>query len=245
MDNIKQLQQWVQQDKRIVFFGGAGVSTESGIPDFRSTSHGLYHQSNPYHCPTHEILSHRFFLEHPYEFFQFYRTKLLKLEARPNQTHQTLARIEQEKGHLTIITQNADGLHQRAGSKNVLEIHGSIYKNTCMDCGKPYPVEYVAYHDRVPRCSCGGIIRPGIVLFDEIPDLAIIQKASRAISQADLLIIGGTSLVLSSARSLLRPFHGAHLVILNEDPTPLDDQADLVIHQKLGEVFGQISPVAY
>lgn len=233
-----ELQQLIDQSRRIVFFGGAGVSTESGIPDFRSVD-GLYHQK--YDWPPEEILSHTFLMSRPVDFYRFYRDKMLPLEAQPNAAHFKLAELE-HSGRLTaVITQNIDGLHQKAGSKTVLELHGSIHRNHCMTCGKFYPPEYIRdSRDDVPTCECGGRIRPDVVLYEEGLDDDVIAAALHHIRLADLLIVAGTSLTVYPAAGLLRYFRGKHLVLINRDATPLDHQADLVLHEKVGEVLSRI-----
>ena len=224
--------------RRIVFFGGAGVSTESGIPDFRSTD-GLYSQSYDY--PPEVILSRTFFDNNPAVFYRFYREKMLFLSAQPNDAHRKLAQLE-EAGRLTaVITQNIDNLHQKAGSKNVLELHGSVWRNYCMRCKKPYPVEAVLQAEGVPRCECGGIIRPDVVLYEEALDTGAMEAAVRAVSQADLLIVGGTSLVVWPAAGLIRYFSGDSLVLINKGETPYDDRADLLIRAPIAKTLGEIA----
>ena len=224
--------------RRIVFFGGAGVSTESGIPDFRSTD-GLYSQSYDY--PPEVILSRTFFDNNPAVFYRFYREKMLFLSAQPNDAHRKLAQLE-EAGRLTaVITQNIDNLHQKAGSKNVLELHGSVWRNYCMRCKKPYPVEAVLQAEGVPRCECGGIIRPDVVLYEEALDTGVMEAAVRAVSQADLLIVGGTSLVVYPAAGLIRYFSGDSLVLINKGETPYDDRADLLIRAPIAKTLGEIA----
>ena len=224
--------------RRIVFFGGAGVSTESGIPDFRSTD-GLYSQSYDY--PPEVILSRTFFDNNPAVFYRFYREKMLFLSAQPNDAHRKLAQLE-EAGRLTaVITQNIDNLHQKAGSKNVLELHGSVWRNYCMRCKKPYPVEAVLQAEGVPRCECGGIIRPDVVLYEEALDTGVMEAAVRAVSQADLLIVGGTSLVVWPAAGLIRYFSGDSLVLINKGETPYDDRADLLIRAPIAKTLGTIA----
>lgn len=224
--------------RRIVFFGGAGVSTESGIPDFRSTD-GLYSQSYDY--PPEVILSRTFFDNNPAVFYRFYREKMLFLSAQPNDAHRKLAQLE-AAGRLTaVITQNIDNLHQKAGSKNVLELHGSVWRNYCMRCKKPYPVEAVLQAEGVPRCECGGIIRPDVVLYEEALDTGVMEAAVRAVSQADLLIVGGTSLVVWPAAGLIRYFSGDSLVLINKGETPYDDRADLLIRAPIAKTLGEIA----
>lgn len=237
MENLKKLKTWVQESKRIVFFGGAGVSTESGIPDFRSVD-GLYNQKFDY--PPETIISHSFFLKNPEYFFRFYREKMLPLGFSPNVTHKKLAQWE-EAGKLTaVITQNIDGLHQKAGSHRVLELHGSVLRNYCMKCHKSYSAEYVKNSQGICRCDCGGIIKPDVVLYEESLDSQVLEKSIYAIAQCDLLIVGGTSLTVYPAAGLLRYYPGHRLVLINRDETPYDNQADLVLHESLGKVFEQL-----
>ena len=234
---IETLKQWVNESRRIVFFGGAGVSTESGIPDFRSVD-GLYNQKFEY--PPETIISHSFYERRPEYFFRFYREKMLPLDFEPNITHKVLARWEQEGKLLAVVTQNIDGLHQKAGSKNVYELHGSVLRNYCVRCGKFYPAEYVRDAQGVPRCECGGIVKPDVVLYEESLDADVIEGAVRAIAQADLLIVGGTSLTVYPAAGFLGYFRGDRLALINRDPTPYDRHAGLVIHDSLGKVFSQL-----
>ena len=237
MENLEKLKTWVQESKRIVFFGGAGVSTESGIPDFRSVD-GLYNQKFDY--PPETIISHSFFLKNPEYFFRFYREKMLPLGFSPNITHKKLAQWE-EVGKLTaVITQNIDGLHQKAGSHRVLELHGSVLRNYCMKCHKSYSAEYVKNSQGICRCDCGGIIRPDVVLYEESLDSQVLEKSIYAIAQCDLLIVGGTSLTVYPAAGLLRYYPGHRLVLINRDETPYDNQADLVLHESLGQGFEQL-----
>ena len=235
----EELQQLVDSSSRIVFFGGAGVSTESGIPDFRSTD-GLYNQQYDY--PPEQILSHTFFNRYPEEFYRFYRDKMLVLSAKPNAAHKKLAQWE-ENGKLTgVVTQNIDGLHQAAGSKRVYELHGSIHRNYCMNCGKFYPPEYIRDSDvPVPRCSCGGLIKPDVVLYEEGLDDSVVSGAIRAIMKADLMIVAGTSLTVYPAAGLLHYFRGSHLVLINRDATPMDASCDLIIRDKVGQVLGSLT----
>ena len=235
----EQLQEWVTQARKIVFFGGAGVSTESGIPDFRSVD-GLYNQKYDY--PPEQMLSHTFFMRHPEEFFRFYRDKMLPLEAKPNAAHLKLAEWEKEGKLLAVVTQNIDGLHQAAGSKKVYELHGSIHRNYCMKCGKFFPPEYIRdCKDAVPVCSCGGRIKPDVVLYEEGLDNDVVSGAVHAIAQADLLIVAGTSLTVYPAAGLIRYFRGKHMVLINRDATPMDSECDLVIHDKVGEVLSSLT----
>ena len=237
MTNLQQLKQWIQESKSAVFFGGAGVSTESGIPDFRSVD-GLYNQKFDY--PPETIISHSFYERRPEYFFRFYREKMLPLGFEPNVTHKVLARLEQE-GHLAaVVTQNIDGLHQKAGSKNVFELHGSVLRNYCVKCGKFYGAEVVKNAKGVPLCDCGGIIKPDVVLYEEPLDGRVMEGAIAAIRKADLLIVGGTSLTVYPAAGLLRYYRGDRLVLINRDETPYDDYANLVFHEKLGEIFSQL-----
>ncbi len=237
MEKGKQLRELVEKSSRIVFFGGAGVSTESGIPDFRSTD-GLYHQKWKY--PPETILSHTFYLKHTEEFYRFYREKLLIPGAQPNAAHKKLAWLE-EQGKLTaIVTQNIDGLHQAAGSKKVYELHGSVLRNYCQKCGAFYDAEYIRNSKGVPRCTCGGIVKPDVVLYEEGLDSQVMRGAVEAISQADLLIIGGTSLAVYPAAGLIDYFRGNALVVINKAPTPRDAQADLLIQGSIGEALSQL-----
>ncbi len=236
MGQLEQLQQMIDQSKRIVFFGGAGVSTESGIPDFRSVD-GLYNQT--YRYPPETIISHSFFEENPEEFYDFYRAKMLCLDAQPNAAHEKLAELEKAGKLLAVVTQNIDGLHQQAGSKRVYELHGSVHRNYCQRCHKSYSAQEILDSHGVPRCSCGGGIKPDVVLYEESLDGQTIENAIKAISQADLLIIGGTSLAVYPAAGLVRYCSG-RLVVLNKSATPMDGQADLLIQQPIGEVLGAI-----
>ena len=237
-EQIEQLKDMIFGARRAVFFGGAGVSTESGIPDFRSVD-GIYHQKWAY--PPETILSHSFFLKHTEEFFRFYREKMLFPNAKPGHAHKVLARLEQA-GHIShIITQNIDGLHQMAGSKNVIELHGSVHRNHCMKCGKSYPgIEKILSSKPIPRCDCGGIIKPDVVLYEEALDEGNIFNALDAVGQADLLIIGGTSLTVYPAASFVQNYSGGKLIVMNKTPTPMDRYADLVITQPMGEALKQI-----
>lgn len=231
------LQKWVDESRRIVFFGGAGVSTESGIPDFRSVD-GLYHQKYDY--PPEEILSRTFFDRRPEEFYRFYRDKMLCLDARPNTAHQKLAQLEQVGKLRSVVTQNIDGLHQMAGSKRVWELHGSVHRNFCMRCKKPYPVEFIRDSQGVPTCSCGGTVKPDVVLYEESLDSRVLEGALADIQQADLLIIGGTSLAVYPAASLVNYYRGDRLVLINKSPTPYDRRADLAIAGPIGRILEQI-----
>lgn len=236
-EKIVKLQELINQHDNIVFFGGAGVSTESGIPDFRSQD-GLYHQK--YDFPPETILSHTFFLNHPEEFYKFYRDKMLCDTAKPNAAHLKLAELEEAGKLKAVITQNIDNLHQMAGSKKVLELHGSVYRNYCMKCGKSYDFAYMKNAKGVPKCTCGGMIKPDVVLYEEGLDNGVISEAVRAISQAQVLIIGGTSLAVYPAAGLIDYFSGEHLVVINKSPTPRDRYADLLIKEPIGQVFSQI-----
>ena len=235
--NIETLKNWIAGSNKIVFFGGAGVSTESGIPDFRSVD-GLYHQKFDY--PPETIISHSFYLKDPAYFFRFYREKMLPLGFEPNVTHRRLAQLEQEGKLLAVVTQNIDGLHQKAGSKRVYELHGSVLRNYCTCCHKFFPAEFVKNAPGVPRCPCGGIVKPDVVLYEESLDEDCITKAVQAIQAADLLIVGGTSLTVYPAAGLIRYYTGQRLVLINRDETPYDDYANLVLHESLGDVFSQI-----
>ena len=234
----EELQRMVDESSRIVFFGGAGVSTESGIPDFRSVD-GLYNQKYDY--PPETILSHTFFVKKPEAFFQFYRDKMLPLDAKPNKAHLKLAEWEKEGKLLAVVTQNIDGLHQAAGSKRVYELHGSVHRNYCMKCGKSFPPEYIRdSKDEIPVCPCGGRIKPEVVLYEEGLDNDVVSGAVNAIRQADMLIVAGTSLTVYPAAGLVQYFRGKRLVLINRDATPMDSQCDLVIHDKVGEVLSSI-----
>ena len=237
MASIDILKKWVEQSRRIVFFGGAGVSTESGIPDFRSVD-GLYSQHFEY--PPETIISHSFYLRDPSYFFRFYREKMLPLDFEPNITHKKLAQWEQEGRLSAIVTQNIDGLHQKAGSKTVYELHGSVLRNYCTKCRKFYPAEFIRDSKDVPRCDCGGIVKPDVVLYEEGLDQDTVEKSIMAIRSADLLIVAGTSLTVYPAAGLLRYYPGSRLVLINRDVTPFDEEANLVIHDNLGNVFSQL-----
>ena len=230
------LQEIVDRSRRIVFFGGAGVSTESGIPDFRSVD-GLYHQQYDY--PPEQILSRSFFDENPAEFYRFYRSKMLCPHAKPNAAHYKLAELEQAGKCTAVVTQNIDGLHQAAGSRTVYELHGSVLRNHCMRCGRAYGVEAVAEAASIPRCACGGIIKPDVVLYEEGLDEEVLSGAVNAIRHADTLIIGGTSLVVYPAAGLIRYFRGDHLVVINMQPTGADAEADLCIAKPIGQVLSE------
>ena len=234
-ENIQKLKEWVQESDNIVFFGGAGVSTESGIPDFRSVD-GLYNQKWDY--PPETILSHSFFNRYPDEYYRFHREKLVIEGVQPNRAHIRLAELEEEGKLRAVITQNIDGLHQAAGSKNVLELHGSILRAYCSRCGRKYPADMMNYGTDVPKCSCGGVIRPDIVLYEEPLDQDVMRAAIQYIRNADVLIVGGTSLKVYPAAGLINYYRGDKLVLITRSSTPAE--ADLVIHGKIGEVFSQV-----
>lgn len=236
-EEIQKLKQLIDGSDNIVFFGGAGVSTESGIPDFRSVD-GLYSQTYKY--PPEEILSRSFFDRNPEEYYRFHHDKLRLRGAQPNAAHKKLAEWEQQGKLKAVITQNIDGLHQTAGSRNVLELHGSLLRAYCARCGKPCPADTINEGDGVPRCTCGGVIRPDIVLYEEPLDADVMVRAIHYIRAADMLIIGGTSLVVYPAAGLIRDYHGHKLVLVNKGETSADGYADLVIHEKIGEVFAQL-----
>ena len=237
MTNFDKLKEIIDKAQRVVFFGGAGVSTESGIPDFRSAD-GLYHQKYDY--PPEEILSHTFFMRKPEEFYRFYRDKMLCLTAKPNKAHLKLAQWEEEGKLLSVVTQNIDGLHQAAGSKRVHELHGSVLRNYCMKCHQFYGVEKIAESDGIPTCDCGGIIKPDVVLYEEpLPERTVMQAVDD-IRSADVLIVAGTSLTVYPAASYVRCFGGDHMILINRDATPYDHFADLVIHDKVGEVLDRL-----
>ena len=236
-EQIQTLQRWIDDSHAIVFFGGAGVSTESGIPDFRSVD-GLYNQK--YAWPPEEILSRTFFDAQPEEFYRFYRDKMLCLEAKPNAAHRKLAELESAGRLRSVVTQNIDGLHQLAGSRRVWELHGSVHRNYCMKCRRPYSVESIKEGQGVPTCSCGGTIKPDVVLYEEGLDSATIEGAVADLRAADLLIIGGTSLAVYPAAGLINDFRGKRLVLINKTPTPFDIRANLAIHYPNGQVLGQI-----
>ena len=237
MKKTDQFKQWIKESSRIVFFGGAGVSTESGIPDFRSVD-GLYSQKFDY--PPETIISHTFYEQKPDYFFRFYREKMLPLGFEPNITHKVLAQWEEEGKLSAVITQNIDGLHQKAGSKKVYELHGSVLRNYCTRCGKFHSAEFVKECEGIPRCTCGGIVKPDVVLYEEGLDQNTIEKSVRAIYNADLLIVAGTSLTVYPAAGLINYYRGRKLVLINRDETPYDSQANLVIHDSLGNVFSKL-----
>ena len=237
-EKLEILKQWVNESARMVFFGGAGVSTESGIPDFRSVD-GLYHQQYDY--PPETILSHTFYMRKPEEFYRFYRAKMLAPDAKPNAAHRKLAQWEQEGKLSAVVTQNIDGLHQAAGSRKVYELHGSVRRNHCRKCGAFYDLDYMLRTTGIPRCEkCGGIIKPDVVLYEEGLDQATLNGAVRAIGNADLLIVGGTSLTVYPAAGLIDYYDGDRLVLINRSVTPLDRRADLLIQGSIGEIFSQL-----
>lgn len=233
---IEQLTDIINNSDNIVFFGGAGVSTESNIPDFRSVD-GLYNQKYAY--PPEQILSHTFYMRRTEEFYEFYRDKMVFREAQPNKAHKALANLEKMGKLKAIVTQNIDGLHQAAGSKNVLELHGSVHRNYCTHCHKFYNLDYIMNTEGVPKCSCGGTIKPDVVLYEEGLDDQVMESAVKYISEAEVLIIGGTSLAVYPAAGLVRYFRGNHLVVINKSVTPMDNNADLVINEKIGEALGR------
>lgn len=240
-EQLQQLSQMIGRARRMAFLGGAGLSTESGIPDFRS-SNGVYAALKAYGRPPEELLSHGFFVRHPDVFFDYYRKYLIRPEAKPNPAHYALARLEQQGKLTAVITQNIDELHQRAGSRNVLELHGSVYRNHCMECGKSWPVKAVLEADDVPRCTCGGIIKPDVVLYGEGLDPATLTAAVEAIAAADMLLIGGTQLSVYPAAGLVDYFHGKDLAVINLSATPRDAQAALTIRRPIGEVLAEVVP---
>lgn len=235
MTERETLKKWLEESDNIVFFGGAGVSTESKIPDFRSTD-GLYNQEYDY--PPETILSHTFYMRKTEEFYRFYRNKMLFPNAEPNRAHRALAKLEEEGRLKAVITQNIDGLHQKAGSREVLELHGSVLRNYCMRCGKFYGMDAVLQSEGVPKCSCGGTIKPDVVLYEEGLDQQTMQKSVNYIAHADVLIIGGTSLTVYPAAGLIDYYRGHKLVLINKSVTPMDEKADLVISGSIGEILG-------
>lgn len=237
MDQLETLKKWISESNRIVFFGGAGVSTESGIPDFRSVD-GLYNQKFEY--PPETIISHSFYEEDPEYFFRFYREKMLPLGFEPNITHKVLAQWEQKGSLSAVVTQNIDGLHQKAGSENVLELHGSVLRNYCTLCRKFHSAEFVRDSEGIPRCTCGGIVKPDVVLYEEGLDDETVERSICAIMEADLLIVAGTSLTVYPAAGLINYYRGNRLVLINRDATPYDHRADLVFHDSLGEIFSRL-----
>lgn len=237
MDALSKLQDMITNSRRIVFFGGAGVSTESGIPDFRSVD-GLYHQS--YDSPPETILSHSFFIKNPLTFFRFYKEKMIYTTAKPNPAHIALASWE-AKGKLSaIITQNIDGLHQSAGSKNVVELHGNVHQNHCQRCKKAYSLDYILQSENVPKCVCGGIIKPDVVLYEEPLEQKIMEKTVREIADADMLLIGGTSLSVYPAASFVQAFTGKYMAIINKTQTPIDQKVDVAINACIGETLQKV-----
>ena len=238
-EKLNQLQTILSNGTRMVFFGGAGVSTESGIPDFRSPD-GLYHMK--YDVPPEQLLSHSYFYSHTKQFYQFYREKMICLTAKPNAAHRKLAELERAGKLSAIVTQNIDGLHQAAGSQNVLELHGSVHRNDCLQCGARYDAQWILEHDGIPHCeACGGLIKPDVVLYEESLDMDILERSIAAISQADVLMIGGTSLSVYPAAGLVRYFQGDALVLLNRTPTQMDQQATLCIRDPIAAVLEQIT----
>ena len=235
MDETAALQKWIEESSNIVFFGGAGVSTESGIPDFRSTD-GLYNQQYDY--PPETIISHSFYVKKPKEFYRFYKNRMLFPEAKPNRAHMALAKLEREGKVKAVVTQNIDGLHQAAGSREVLELHGSVHRNYCTRCGRFYSLDDILKADGVPVCDCGGVIKPDVVLYEEGLDQDVIQRSVEYISRADVLIIGGTSLTVYPAAGLIDYYRGSKLVLINKSVTSRDGQADLVICDSIGKVLG-------
>ena len=236
-ESVKTLKQWIENSDNIVFFGGAGVSTESGIPDFRSVD-GLYNQQYDY--PPETIISRSFFMRDPEEFYRFYKNKMIYTDAKPNACHFKLAELEAQGKLRAVITQNIDGLHQLAGSREVMELHGTIHKNRCMHCGKKYDLEYIVNSVGVPKCSCGGTVKPEVVLYEEGLDDTTVRKSVDYIRNADVLIIGGTSLTVYPAAGLLQYYRGNKLVLINKSPTPYDSDADILIAEKIGEVFSSL-----
>lgn len=239
MSKINQLQEIINSSDNIVFFGGAGVSTESGIPDFRSES-GIFNSLKKYGDTPERLVSHTYYQNHTEEFFNYYKKNLVFKDAKPNPAHKTLAKLEKVGKLKTVITQNIDGLHQKAGSENVLELHGSIHRNYCQICGKEYSLDYIIEREGVPKCECGGIVKPDVVLYEEPLNNAVMSFAIDYISHADTLIIGGTSLVVYPAAGLINYFNGDNLVLINKSETPYDDIASLVINDAIGETLSQI-----
>lgn len=239
MEQQEILRQWIEESSNIVFFGGAGVSTESGIPDFRSVD-GLYNQEYKY--PPETIISHSFYRQNPREFYRFYKNRMLFPDAKPNQAHLALAHLERQGKLTAVITQNIDGLHQAAGSREVLELHGSVHRNYCQRCGRFYSLEEILDMDGVPACACGGTVKPDVVLYEEGLDQGILRKAVDYIANADVLIIGGTSLVVYPAAGLVDYYRGNKLVLINKSATPRDGGADLIINDSIGKVLGQFLP---
>jgi len=238
-EKVERLRALIEESENIVFFGGAGVSTESGIPDFRSPN-GLYSQHYKY--PPEYMLSHTFYANHTAEFYDFYRNKMLFLEAKPNDAHKVLARLEEAGKLKAVVTQNIDGLHQAAGSQNVLELHGSVHRNYCTGCGKFYPLSFILEADGIPTCECGEGVRPDVVLYEEGLDYKTMQDAARFIREADMLIVGGTSLVVYPAAGLIRDYRGSKLVLINKGATAYDEKANLAIRGKIGETLKNAWP---
>ena len=238
-ERILKLREWISKSNNIVFFGGAGVSTESGIPDFRSVD-GLYHQQYPHSAET--MLSHEFFMEHTEEFYGFYKEKMLFPLAKPNKAHLALAELERAGKLKAVVTQNIDGLHQAAGSQNVLELHGSVHRNTCMECGQAYALAHIQSARGVPLCACGGVIKPDVVLYQEPLPKETVRRAVEAIRHADMLIIGGTSLNVYPAFRLIDYYRGDKLVLINKSKTHADKRANLVVCEPIGEVFARMFP---
>lgn len=236
-ENILTLRRWIEESDSIVFFGGAGVSTESGIPDFRSVD-GLYNQK--WHYPPETILSHSFFERNPEEFYRFYHETLVIREAKPNPAHLRLAELEREGKLKAILTQNIDGLHQAAGSREVLELHGSTHRCYCARCRKSFPASYINDCEGVPRCECGGVVRPDVVLYEEALDQEVLTRSVDYIRRADMLIIGGTSLNVYPAAGLINYYRGNRLVLVNRGATPRDSEADLIVRGNIGQVFSQV-----
>mgnify|MGYP003292449267 CR=1 FL=1 len=234
MNELETLKQWVEESNNIVFFGGAGVSTESNVPDFRSAD-GLYHLSYKY--PPETIISHSFYMRNPKEFFRFYKDRMIYPEAKPNNAHLALAKLEAEGKLRAVVTQNIDGLHQMAGSKEVLELHGSVHRNYCSRCGRFYGLDYVVDSDGVPKCECGGIVKPDVVLYEEGLDYNTMRKSVEYIARADMLIIGGTSLTVYPAAGFIDYYRGNKLVLINKSVTPMDHKANLVINEPIGQVM--------
>lgn len=236
--SIEKFGEWIRESNNIIFFGGAGTSTESNIPDFRTQDTGLYDKNHKYPYPPEVMISHSFFIQHTRDFYDFYKTNMVYKDAKPNDAHKTLAKLEEEGKLKAVITQNIDGLHQKAGSKNVLELHGSIYRNYCMECNKKYDLDYILNTDNVPKCKvCGGIVRPDVVLYQEGLDMEVLNRAIWYIKHADMLIVGGTSLVVYPAAGLVDYYNGNKLVLINRDETPYDNTADLIIHDSIGKVL--------
>jgi NAD-dependent deacetylase len=236
--NENKLLEMISGSDNIVFFGGAGVSTESGIPDFRSAD-GLYKQKYKY--PPEMMLSHSFFETHTAEFYEYYKDKILHLDAKPGRAHVKLAELERAGKLKAVVTQNIDGLHQKAGSENVLELHGSVYRNYCQKCGERYGAEFILRSSGVPKCRCGGVLRPDVVLYEESLDQSVLEAAVRYICDADMLIVGGTSLAVFPAAGLIEYYNGHKLVLINKTPTPYDRKADLVLYESIGDAFGAVA----